>query len=161
MSEIVFYLARARNGVIGNAGAIPWHIPGELARFKALTMDKPVVMGRKTWDSLPKKPLPGRLNIVLTRDMSFSAAGAVAVHSVEDALAAAAAAAEIAIIGGAQIYALFLPRAHRIEITEIDADVAGDATLPPFDRTVWREVAREPHRSEAGLAYAYVTLMRQ
>lgn len=160
---ISLVVARARNGVIGDHGRIPWHISEDMRRFKALTMGKPVVMGRKTWESLPKKPLPGRTNIVITRDRAFAADGAVAVHSVDAALARAAAGnpSEIMIAGGAEIYAAALPRATRIHLTEVDGDFEGNAVLPPFDPAIWREVSREMHKTQDGLGYAYVTLERR
>ena len=163
MTHISFVVARARNGVIGKDNAIPWRIPEDMRRFKALTMGKPVIMGRKTWDSLPKKPLPGRTNIVVTRDRGFHAEGAMVAHSAEEALERAQfeKPTEIAVIGGAEIYAALLPRATRIHLTEIDADFEGDATMPPFDPAAWHEVDREPHTTADGLAYAYVTLERR
>jgi dihydrofolate reductase len=166
--EISFVVARARNGVIGKDNTIPWRIPEDMRHFKAITMGKPVIMGRKTWDSLPKKPLPGRTNIVLTRraltaDKSFGSSGVFVAHSLEDAIAIAKAESpdEIAIIGGAEIYAAFLPHATRIHLTEIDADIEGDATMPGFDAAQWRETTREAHSTPDGLAYAYVTLERR
>lgn len=162
-SAIVFHVARARNGVIGKDNRIPWRISGDLPRFKAMTWGKPVIMGRKTWESLPKSPLPGRTNIVLTRDPDFVAEGAIIAHSVDGALVHARReqADEIAIIGGAEIYKLFLPHATRIQLTEIDADIEGDAYLPPFDPRDWRETAREGHVTPDGLPFAYVTLERR
>jgi dihydrofolate reductase len=118
-------------------------------------------MGRKTWDSLPKKPLAGRANIVITRDNSFRAEGAVVVHSLDEALAAAGGAREICIIGGAEIYKAALPRANRIDLTEVHIAPRGDARLPPFDKTAWREAAREEHATPEGLRYSYVTLRRR
>lgn len=174
MTHISFVVARARNGVIGKDGGIPWRIPEDMRRFKAITMGKPVIMGRKTWGSLPKKPLPGRTNIVVTRDAKFVAQGALVAHSVEDALAKARDIAtgkivggtfqradEIAVIGGAEIYAALLPRATRIHLTEIDADFAGDASMPAFDPAIWREADRAAHTTPEGLGYAYVTLERR
>ena len=163
MTHISFVVARARNGVIGRDNRIPWRIPEDMRRFKAITMGKPLVMGRKTWDSLPKKPLPGRTNIVVTRDRNFAAEGAVVVHSVEEALARAQAEKpdEIAVIGGAEIYAALLPRATRVHLTEVDLDPEGDASMPGFDAAVWREVSREAHQAPDGLRYAYVTLERR
>jgi dihydrofolate reductase len=171
--EVSFVVARARNGVIGKDNGIPWRIPEDMRHFKAITMGKPVIMGRKTWDSLPKKPLPGRSNIVLTRDTDFVAQGALVAHSAENALAMAQDIAsgkilaanfqpadEIAIIGGAEIYAAFLPYATRIHLTEIDADIEGDATMPGFPSDTWRETTRESHTTPDGLVYAYVTLER-
>ena len=152
---ITFYLARATNGVIGRDGQLPWRIPADLKRFKALTMGKAMVMGRKTFDSFPS-PLPGRRHIVLTRG-DWAAAGAEVAHSVEEALALAG--DDVAVIGGAQIYAQLLPRADRIELTEVHAEPEGDATVPAFEG--WREIAREDHPAEGdGPAYSFVTLTR-
>lgn len=154
---IVMVLARAENGVIGRDGALPWHIPADLKRFKALTMGKPMVMGRKTFESFPA-PLPGRRHIVLTRDPAWRAAGAEVAHDVEAALALAGG-GEVAVIGGAEVFALFEARADRIELTEVHGAPEGDAVVPPF--TGWREVAREDHGAEGDRpAYSYVTLVR-
>lgn len=164
MSAIVsFVLARADNGVIGVDNAIPWRIPEDLKYFKAITMGKPIVMGRKTWDSFPKKPLPGRTNIVITRDTDWRAEGAVVAHSLDEALAKAESENpdEIAIIGGAEIYKLALPRANRIYLTEVHMDAAGDASMPAFDSAQWRETAREDHVAADNLRYSYVTLERR
>jgi dihydrofolate reductase len=150
---ITFYLARATNGVIGRDGQLPWRIPADLKRFKALTMGTPMVMGRKTFESFPS-PLPGRRHIVLTRG-NWSAQGAEVVHSVDDALEMAG--DEVAVIGGAEVFALLLPRADRIELTEVHAEPEGDATVPAFDG--WQEVAREDHPAKAERpAYSFVTL---
>ena len=161
-AAIVLVLAMADNGVIGDKGAIPWRIADDMKRFKALTMGKPIIMGRKTWDSFPKKPLPSRTNIVITRDRSWQAPGAVVVHSFDDALARAQSEnpEEIAIIGGAAIYKAALPHATRIELTEVHQAVHGDTHFPPFDKQVWRETAREGHATPDGLRYSYVTLER-
>ncbi|MBB4086175.1 dihydrofolate reductase [Sphingomonas carotinifaciens] len=154
---IVMVLARAENGVIGRDGALPWHIPADLKRFKALTMGKPMVMGRKTFESFPA-PLPGRRHIVLTRDPAWRAAGAEVAHDVEAALALVGG-GEVAVIGGAEVFALFEARADRIELTEVHGAPEGDAVVPPF--TGWREVAREDHGAEGDRpAYSYVTLVR-
>lgn len=154
---IVMVLARAENGVIGRDGALPWHIPADLKRFKALTMGKPMVMGRKTFESFPA-PLPGRRHIVLTRDPAWAAAGAEVAHDVEGAIALAGE-GEVAVIGGAEVFALFEGRADRIELTEVHAVPAGDAVVPTF--TGWCEVAREDHDAEGVRpAYSYVTLVR-
>lgn len=165
MTDIVMVLAMADGGVIGAGGTIPWRIPEDMKRFKALTMGKPLVMGRKTWDSFPNKPLPGRTNIVITRDRAWRADGAVVVHSLEDALARAQSETpvEIIIAGGAEIYRAALPRATRIELTEVHTGVSGaDLTVvAPFDRSVWRETAREERVTSDGLRYAYVTLVRR
>lgn len=164
MSAIVsLVLARADNGVIGAHNAIPWRIPEDMKRFKAITMGKPIVMGRKTWDSFPKKPLPGRTNIVITRDANWRAEGAVVVHSLDAALAKADAEnpEEIAVIGGAEIYKLALPRAHLIHLTEVHMDVHGDVFMPGFDPAQWRETEREDHMAAGGLRYSYITLARR
>lgn len=163
MSAIVsLVLARADNGVIGADNALPWRIPDDMKRFKALTMGKPIVMGRKTWDSFPRKPLPGRTNVVITRDRQWRAEGAVAVHSLDQALAAAESErpAEIAVIGGAEIYRLALPRASLIHLTEVHTDAKGDVSLPAFGAD-WRETAREDGATPDGLRYSYVTLVRR
>ncbi|TCQ00090.1 dihydrofolate reductase [Sphingomonas sp. PP-F2F-A104-K0414] len=152
---ITFYLARASNGVIGRDGQLPWRLPADLKRFKALTMGKPMVMGRKTFESFPS-PLPGRRHIVLTRG-DWSAESADVAHSVEEALAMAG--DNVAVIGGAQIYAQFLPHADRIELTEVHAAPEGDATVPAFDG--WQEIAREYQPAENDRpAYSFVTLTR-
>jgi dihydrofolate reductase len=162
-APLVLVLAKADNGVIGASGAIPWRIADDMRRFKALTLAKPIVMGRKTWDSFPKKPLPGRTNIVITRDRSWSAAGALVVHSFDEALMLAERdqPSEIAIIGGAEIYKAALPLAARIELTEVHTDAKGDTRLPPFDMNVWSESARTEHATPDGLRYSYVTLVRK
>ena len=131
---ISFHLARAAHGVIGRDGQLPWRLPADLRRFKAQTLGRPMVMGRKTFDSFPA-PLPGRRHIVLTRDTAWSAPGAEVAHTPEDALALAG--DDVAVIGGAEVFALF--HADRIELTEVHADYAGDAVVPPF--TGYREVA--------------------
>jgi dihydrofolate reductase len=153
---ITLVLAIAKNGVIGNAGTIPWRIPEDLKRFKQLTLGKPVVMGRKTWDSLPKKPLPGRDNIVVTRQRDWLAEGASAASSLDEALAGVG---NVSVIGGGEIYREALPRADRIELTEVHRDFEGDAHFA-FDRTKWHETMREDHVTPDGLAYSYVTLVR-
>jgi len=163
LPAVTLVVAVAENGVIGAGGALPWHLPEDLKRFKALTLGKPTIMGRKTWDSLPRKPLPGRTNIVVTRDQSFRAQGALVAHSVKEALTLAEreGAREIMVIGGAEIFANVLPRANRIEWTEILARPDGDAFMPPLDPADWKEVAREGPFESKGLRYAYVVLERQ
>ena len=153
--------AVARNGVIGRDNQLPWHLPEDLKRFKTLTLGHPVVMGRKTWESLPEKfrPLPGRRNIVVSRNPDYRAPGAVVVASVAAALAAAEA-AEVFVIGGAALYAEALPAARRLQLTEIDADIQGDAHFPAYDKGLWRESARESRQAEAGYPYAFVTYER-
>jgi len=144
-------VARARNGVIGANGTLPWRLSTDLKRFRALTTGKPVIMGRKTWDSLPRKPLPKRTNIVLSRDGSFEPKGAIRCEAFSEAVqiareqAAEDGADEVCVIGGADLYALALPRAGRLYITEVDAAPTGDVVFPPFDESGWREVFREAH----------------
>jgi len=157
--EIVMLLARADNGVIGDAGTIPWRIPGEQKRFKAMTMGTPMIMGRKTFESLPGL-LPGRRHIVLTRDTDWRAKGAEVAATREAALALADAPV-VSIIGGAEIYRLFEDIADRIEVTEVHCMAGGDARLAPFDPAVWRETAREEKTAgENHPACSFVTLRR-
>ena len=156
---ITLVLAMAENGVIGKDGAIPWRIADDLKRFKQLTLGKTVVMGRKTWDSLPRKPLPERRNVVLTRDLGWRAPDAVVAFLPDDVLHTAGN-DEMMIIGGAEIYRMFLPRADRIELTEVHRAFDGEARFA-FDRSQWREAARENHVTPDGLAYSYVTLIRK
>ena len=152
---IVFHLARADNGVIGRDGTLPWHLPADLKRFKAMTLGKPMVMGRRTFDSFPA-PLPGRRHIVLTRNHGWQATGAEVAHSPAEALRVAGG-GHVAVIGGAEIFALFTP--DRVELTEVHADYTGDAVVPPF--TGLREAGREDHAAEGGRpAYSFVTLVR-
>lgn len=142
--------------MIGRDGGLPWHLPADLRRFKAMTMGRPMIMGRKTFDGFPS-PLPGRRHIVLTRDRDWQSVGAEVVHSVEEAIALAG--GDAAVIGGAEIFALFLDRADRIELTEIHAAPEGDAAVPPL--TGWRETAREDHPAEGDRpAHSFVTLER-
>ena len=160
--QVTLVVAAARNGVIGVDGRLPWHLPADLKRFKALTMGKPMIMGRKTFDSLPGL-LAGRRHIVLTRDAAWRADGAEPVRDLAQALAAAGpdgAAVEAMVIGGAEIFALALPLATRIELTEVDADIPGDTHLPPLGAG-WRETAREAHAPSGDKpGYAFVTLER-
>ncbi|OAN58879.1 dihydrofolate reductase [Sphingomonas sp. TDK1] len=156
---ISFHLARANNGVIGRDGQLPWRLPADLKRFKAQTIGRPMIMGRKTFESFPA-PLPGRRHIVLTRDASWHAEGAEVAHDVDAALALSG--HDAAIIGGAEIFALFLDRADRIELTEVHLDAEGDVHVPPFDPADWQEAAREEHPAEGERpAYAFVTLERR
>ncbi len=158
--EIFLVVAVGANGVIGNEGAMPWHLPADLRHFKALTMNKPMIMGRKTFESLPGL-LPGRRHIVLTRDPVWAEDGAEVVRSVEEALHLANA-PHVAVIGGAEIFALFLPIADRIEWTAIDAKPQGDVTFPAFSPAEWTETAREEHSAEGKLpGFAFVTLLRK
>ena len=164
--ELVLVVARARNGVIGDGGALPWHLPADLRRFQRMTVGKPVIMGRKTFESIGK-PLPGRQNIVLTRNGGWHAEGVTVVANLAEAIAAAGLARQtradtIMVMGGAQIYAEALPSATRIEVTEIDAEPEGDTVLPAFDMVRWREAAREAHPAENGQpGFAFVTLVRR
>jgi dihydrofolate reductase len=153
----------ADDGVIGSNGAIPWRISDDMRRFKALTMGKPVIMGRKTWQSLPKRPLPGRLNIVITRDATFAAEGATKVSSLDEGLVRAAREnpSEIMVIGGAEIYRAALPKAVRIHLTEVHGEFQGDTSMDKFSPEQWRETLREDHMSTDGLRYSYVTLERR
>jgi dihydrofolate reductase len=145
MSRISIVVAVSRNGVIGHNGGLPWHISTDLKRFKAITMGKPLIMGRKTWESLPKKPLPGRVNILITRQKNYRTDGAVVVADGPSALKAAGAAEEICVIGGGEIFAMFLAQTDRIYLTEVDLEVEGDTFLPPIDPARWTETAREIH----------------
>jgi len=143
--DVVIHVAIAENGVIGREGGLPWRLSTDLKRFKAETMGKPIVMGRKTWESFPKRPLPGRLNIVVTRDPAYRPEGAEVVHSLGDALALArtrgrcmAGIDEICVIGGGEIYAQALPLADRLSVTHVEAAVEGDTRFPPIDPDVWQ-----------------------
>jgi dihydrofolate reductase len=160
--EIVLIYARAANGAIGNEGDLPWRLPADLKRFKALTMGKPMIMGRKTFESLPGL-LPGRRHIVLSRRDDFSAAGVSMAGSVAEALALAAegnTSGEVAVIGGAAIYDVFMPLAHRIEMTQIHADYPGD-TFMAEPGTGWALTAREDHAAEgAHPAFSFLTYRR-
>jgi dihydrofolate reductase len=157
MSEIVLVVAIAQNGVIGKKGAIPWHISDDMKRFKALTIGHTVVMGRKTWDSLPRKPLPGRINVVVTRQEGWQAEGAVVASSLGQATSGTS--GTVMVIGGAEIYERALPLASRIELTEVHKDFEGDAQFQ-LDRNGWHETVREDHVTPDGLRYSFVTLTR-
>ncbi len=163
MTILAIIAARARNGVIGRDNALPWHLPEDLRRFRELTMGKPVIMGRRTWESLPAKfrPLPGRQNIVVSRNPAWAADGATPARSVEAALAPADGADEAFVIGGAELYRQSIGRAERLYLTEIELDVAGDAHFPEIVREHWQEVAREPRQSADGLDFAFVRLDRR
>ena len=151
--------ARAANGVIGRDGDLPWHLPEDLAHFKRTTAGAPVIMGRRTWDSLPPRfrPLPGRDNIVVTRQAGWNAPGARTADGLEAALALCAGAPEAWVIGGAQVYAQAAGMARRAVVTEIGRDFEGDAHAPVLDPARWRETAREPHVSADGLPFDFVT----
>ena len=164
MSQVILSagpIARARNGVIGRDGALPWRLKSDLAIFRAVTMGKPVIMGRRTWESLPKKPLVGRTNIVLTRDGSFEPAGALACDDFSEAVQIAREQAaedgrdEVCVIGGASLFELALGRARRLYLTEVDAEVEGDVRLSPIDESRWRELRREHHPASADDQYPF------
>lgn len=158
--EIILVLARAANGVIGRDGDMPWHIPADLRHFKQITKGRPMIMGRKTFDSLPGL-LEGRRHIVLTRDETWEEEGAEVAHSVEEAVRLANA-PHVCVIGGAEIYTLFLPLADRIELTEIDARPEGDTEMADFAAQDWDEIARESHAADGDVpAHDFVTLIRK
>jgi dihydrofolate reductase len=158
MTRLHLIYARAANGVIGKDNAMPWHLPEDMAHFKRQTLGHPVLMGRKTWDSLPPRfrPLPGRRNLVLSRDAAWQAEGAQRVGSIAEALTLCSEAAELWVIGGAEVYRLALPQAQRVVVTEIAQDFEGDAYAPELGPE-WRETAREAHTAASGLAFAFVT----
>lgn len=159
-SEIVLVLARAHNGVIGKDGNLPWRLPADLKHFKAMTLGHPMIMGRKTFDSLPGL-LPDRRHIVLTRDREWCAKGAEVAHDVDGAIASAGA-PTVMVIGGAEIYRLFLDRADRIELTEVHLDAEGDASIGYPDPADWQEAARVDHPAQDGRpAYSFVTFARK
>jgi dihydrofolate reductase len=159
LSIVSLVVARAENGVIGKDGKLPWHLPDDLRRFKALTMGTSMVMGRKTFESLGRL-LPGRQHIVLTRDPDWRFEGAEVANDVASAQALAVE-PRLSVIGGAEIYRLFLPVADRIELTEIHSRPEGDTLLAPFEPDEWREVARESHPALDGRpAFSFVTLLR-
>ncbi|MFP8835387.1 dihydrofolate reductase [Hydrogenophaga sp. XSHU_21] len=162
MTRLNLIYARAANGVIGRGNALPWHLPEDLAHFKRTTLGSPVIMGRKTWDSLPARfrPLPGRQNIVLTRDPDWQAAGALRAGSVADAVAACGNAPEVWVIGGAEVYRQALPHAARVVVTEIAQSFEGDAFAPTLGPE-WIETAREPHTAVNGLPFAFVTFEKR
>ena len=156
--KINMIFARSANGVIGKNNAMPWHVPEDLAHFKKLTLGSPVIMGRKTWDSLPAKfrPLPGRTNVVITRQTNWQAEGTQIARSLQDALTLCQTSNEVWIIGGAQIYAQAEPQATRIEMTYIDKDFEGDAFAPTLGPQ-WTQSHREDHLSSVGLNYSFIT----
>ncbi|AXW11157.1 diacylglycerol kinase [Ralstonia solanacearum] len=161
MTLLTLIVARARNGVIGRDNTLPWRLPEDLAYFKRTTMGAPIVMGRKTYESIGR-PLPGRRNIVVTRSAKLALPGCEIAHSLEDAQRLCIGVEQIFLIGGAQLYADALPSADRLIVTEIDADFEGDAHFPAPDPAVWHEVARETHHAAApnDFDYAFVTYER-
>jgi dihydrofolate reductase len=158
---ISIIVAAAHNGVIGSDNRLPWHLPDDLKRFKALSLGKPVVMGRRTFESIGRT-LPGRRNIVVSRQAGLAIDGAVVAHSLDAAFAAAAGAPEIVVIGGAEIFRQALPRADTIHLTRVHASVRGDAVFPQLDPGKWRETAVEHHAADERHQYAFdfVTLQR-
>ena len=156
--KILMIFARSANGVIGKNNAMPWHLPEDLAHFKKLTLGCPVIMGRKTWDSIPPKfrPLPGRTNIVVTRQSDWQPEGANTAGSLQAALAQCHAASDVWIIGGAQIYAQAEPLASQIEMTLIDKDFDGDAFAPTLGNQ-WQAIHKEDHVSSTGLKFSFIT----
>ncbi|QDF98600.1 diacylglycerol kinase [Azoarcus sp. DD4] len=150
---ITLIAAVARNGVIGRDNALPWRLKADLARFKAVTLGHPILMGRKTWDSLGR-PLPGRRNLVVTRNAAFTAAGAEIFPTPEAALQQLDENA-VFVIGGAELYRQLLDQADALLLTEVHTDIDGDAFFPPFDRTTFVEVSREPHPADADNPFAF------
>ncbi len=161
-AELVLVAAVARNGAIGRDNALLWSDPADLQHFRALTAGHPVVMGRRTWESLPPRfrPLPGRRNLVLSRDADWRAEGAEPVATLDEALARLRDAPRVAVIGGAQVYALALPCADRLELTEIDADLEGDTHFPNWDRSAFRVSSRIERQSADGTGFAFVSYLR-
>ena len=154
MTRIALIAAMAENGVIGRENRLPWRLPADLRRFKSVTMGKPVIMGRKTYESIGK-PLPGRSNIVVTRDPDYRAPGCQVVHSLEQALEAGAGHAEVMVIGGAELYRQALGRAQRMYLTLVRAEVEGDTLFPDIEPQQWRELERESHRADEKNQYDY------
>lgn len=159
MTKLSLIVAIAKNGVIGINNTLPWHLPEDLKRFKALTMGHHIIMGRKTYDSLGRL-LPGRTTVIVTRNTDYRIEGALIAHSLPDALALCENDNEVFLIGGAELYKTGLDLADKLYITEIDLDVAGDAHFPEIPHADFREVAREAHVSEKGLPFSYVTYER-
>jgi dihydrofolate reductase len=159
---LAIVVARSTNGVIGREGGLPWRLRSDLQLFKAVTMGKPIIMGRKTWDSLPRRPLPGRMNLVLSRDGSFEPHGAVVCERFEEAVQIAREEAEddgadeVCVIGGEALFALAMAKARRLYLTEVQAEVDGDAHFPAFDESQWREMRREEHPAGEGDDHAFV-----
>ncbi|WP_295880008.1 type 3 dihydrofolate reductase [uncultured Thiohalocapsa sp.] len=160
--RITLVAALARNGVIGRGNALPWHLPADLAHFKRLTLDKPIIMGRRTWESLPGL-LPRRRHIVISADPDYRAEGCRLAPSPAAALQAAADVPEIMVVGGASVYAALLPQATHMALTLVDAEITGDVHFPPWSQAAWQETAREHHPADARNAYAmdFVLLERR
>jgi dihydrofolate reductase len=159
MTRIYLVAAVAANGIIGKDGKLPWHLPEDLKRFKRVTMGHPVIMGRKTWESL-KGPLPGRENIVITRQAGYDARGAAVASSLGAALALCAGESVVCVIGGEQIFKDSLPIATHLDLTEIKQDFDGDTRFPAYDRSQWREMQREAHTAASGMRFDFVLYER-
>lgn len=161
--KVSLLAAVARDGVIGRDGTIPWRIPEDARRFQELTLGHPVVMGRRTWESLPDRfrPLPGRRNVVVTRNATWRADGADRADSLDEALRLVGGEPQVFVIGGAELYAEALPLADELLLTEIDAEVEGDTFFPSWDRAAFHEKSREQHLSETGIPFSFVTYLRQ
>lgn len=162
--EVALIAAVARNGAIGQGGVMPWHLPADLAHFRRVTLGCPVVMGRKTWDSLPARfrPLPGRRNVVVTRNGAWQAEGAESAASLDAALQRLAGAPRVFVIGGGELYAQALPRADLLVLTEVDGEFAADTFFPAWDRQRFEEVSREAHAAVGTApAHAFVTYRRR
>lgn len=160
--RVTLVVAAAEGGVIGRHGAMPWHLPADLAHFKRVTMGHPIVMGRKTYASIGRA-LPGRLNVVVTRDRAFAAPGVTAAHSLDEALAACGDAAEVMVIGGGELYREALPRAARVHLTRVHASIDGDTYFPALEPAEWHETAREERPADAANphAMAFLTFERR
>lgn len=167
VAKLVIVVAMAENRVIGRDGGLPWHLPEDLKRFKAVTMGKPLVMGRRTWESLPRKPLPGRPNLVVTRQTDFEAEGAIVFDSLDSALAEADRLAEelgvdeVCLIGGGSLYEQAFDKVDRIDFTEVQLSPEGDTVFPEIDPAAWREVSRQPAVSAEGTKFDHVILDRK
>ena len=161
--SISLVAAVARGGVIGRDNALPWRIPEDMARFRAVTMGYPVVMGRRTWDSLPDRfrPLPGRRNVVVNRNPKWSADGAERAGSLDDAVRLLEGEPHVSVIGGGELFAVALPLADELLLTEIDAEIEGDTFFPEWDRAAFEETSRETHISETGIPFSFVTYRRR
>ncbi|MBO6505700.1 MAG: type 3 dihydrofolate reductase [Kordiimonadaceae bacterium] len=158
--KVSLIVAMADNNAIGVDNQLPWHLPADLKYFKAVTMGKPIIMGRKTFESIGR-PLPGRQNIVITRNQDWTSDGVTIVRSTEQAVAAASTSDEVMVIGGAEIYRAMLPLVNKLYVTEVALSVEGDAFFPNIDPVEWQEVSRKPHAAEADKpAYAFVTFER-
>jgi dihydrofolate reductase len=160
MSQLSIIVAVAKNRVIGVNNTLPWHLPEDLKRFKALTMGHHIIMGRKTYDSLGRL-LPGRTTVIVSRNTNLKVEGAIVVNSLAEAMQASGHDDEMFLIGGAELYAAGLSVASKLYVTEVEIRCEGDAFFPEIDASIWQEIAREPHQSDNGLAYSYVLYTRK